>query len=303
MNLRHLQAILAAAELGSVTAAAIRMRLTQSAVSRIIATTEAELGIALFERHKRRLIPSKHAAAFMTRAARIVSDVHELEASARNIRHGRAEHLRIISVPPFLLSILPQAIARRIKTSPQLCVRVDAARRLDIPDWITRRDFDIALTGLPVDRPEVKAEPLPPVEAVAVLPRKHRLSKQPRVGLQQLIDGPLVTHTTGPLMRVELDRVLAGQGLRPAPVVEASSAWIVCAMVAAGAGTAIVDPFTARAHAGPELIVRPLKQTILLHYGLLTLRERPLVGEAAALAQDIREEVRATIKAIQKRRQ
>src|SRR5262249_34980052 len=62
------------------------------------------------------------------------------------------------------------------------------------------RDCDLAIVGLPVDRPEVNIHPLPPVEAVAVLPRGHALAKQQRVSLRQVVDGPLVAHSSGPLM-------------------------------------------------------------------------------------------------------
>ena len=82
---------------------------------------------------------------------------------------------------------------------------------------------------------------------------------------------------------------------RRRPAIEASTGWLVCAMVEAGAGLAVMDPFTAVACAGPELIVRPLKEKILLRYGMMTLRERPLVGEGAMLAQEILHEVKRSI--------
>jgi DNA-binding transcriptional LysR family regulator len=298
MNLRQLRAAHAVAELGSVTAAADRLGLTQSAVSRMIGGLEAELGLPLFERYRRRLILSKHAPQFIGRAERIVSAMQELQSTARAIRQGRTDRLRVISVPPFLQQVIPAAVARRIRSNPRLSVRLDIARRVDLPDWINRRDFDLAVVGLPVDRPEVNVHPLPPLEAVAVLPRGHTLAKQQRISLRQVVDGPLVAHASGPLMRFELDRALATQGLQSASAVEAPTAWLVCAVVRAGAGLAVVDPLTAVAQAGSGLLVRRLREKIILKYGIMTLRERPLVGEAAALAQAIEEEVAVGIKAL-----
>ena len=301
MNLHQLLAVQTVVELGSVTAAARRLGLTQSAVSRIIGALEAELGLTLFERYRRRLIPSEHTLGFVARAAQIASSMQELQASARAIGQGRLERIRIISVPPFLQRILPTVVARRLRSNPQLSVRIDTARRVDIPDWINRRDFDIAVVGLPVDRPEVDVHALPPVEAVAVMPRGHRLARQSRIRLQDVLDGPLITHATGPLLRYELDRVLARQGSAPVAVVEASTGWLVCAMVTAGAGLAVVDPFTASAQANAGLIVRRLKEKVVLRYGILTLRERPVVGETAALAREIQQEVGTSIKSLQLR--
>src|SRR5262245_62115173 len=162
----------------------------------------------------------------MGSAERIVSAMQELQSSARAIRQGCTDRLRVISVPPFLQQIIPAAVARRIRSNPQLSIRLDVARRVDLPDWINRRDFDLAIVGLPVDRPEVNIHPLPTVEAVAVLPRGHALAKQQRVSLRQVVDGPLVAHSSGPLMRFELDRALATHGLQSAPAVEAPTAWL-----------------------------------------------------------------------------
>src|SRR5579864_4059829 len=164
MNLRQLRAIQAVAELGSVTAAANRLRLTQSAVSRMIAAFEAELGVSLFERYRKRLLLSDHAASLITRAEKIVGELQDLEATASAIRQGRTDRLRVIAVPPFLQRIIPAAITERLGSNPKLSVMLGTARRLDIADWINRRDFDIAVIGLPVDRPEVEIKPLPPVQ-------------------------------------------------------------------------------------------------------------------------------------------
>jgi DNA-binding transcriptional LysR family regulator len=295
MNLRQLRAIQAVAELGSVTAAANRLRLTQSAVSRMIASFEAELGLNLFERYRKRLLLSDHAAPLIAKAEKIVGELQDLEAGARAIRQGRTDRLQVIAVPPFLQRIIPAAIAERLSANPRLSVKLEMARRLDIPDWINRRDFDVAVIGLPVDRPEVEIQPLPPVQAVAVLPQGHCLAGLKRVSLRQVYSSQAVVHSTGPLMRFELDRALAGRGWPLSAAVEAPSAWLVCAMVMAGAGAAVVDPFTAAALANSQLVVRPLRERITLRYGIMTLRERPLVGEAAALVQKIFEHVSAAL--------
>jgi DNA-binding transcriptional LysR family regulator len=295
MNLRQMRAIQAVAELGSVTAAAHRLRLTQSAVSRMIAALEAELGLKLFERHRQRLLLRDHAVPLIARAEKIVTELQELEASATAVRHGRTERLRVIAVSPFLQRIVPAAVAERLASNAKLSVKLEIARRVDIPDWITRRDFDIAVVALPVDRPEVEIQPLPPVQAVAVLPRGHRLAKLKRVSLPQVYADRSVATSTGPLMRFELDRAFASRGWPLAAAVEAPSAWLVCATVMAGVGPAVVDPFSAAALASTELLVRPLKEQITLRYGIMTLRERPPFGEAAALAQAIYKRVKATL--------
>lgn len=98
-------------------------------------------------------------------------------------------------------------------------------------------------------------------------------------------------------MRYELDRALAAQGLEAPVAVEVPTAWLVCAMVRAGTGLAVVDPLTAVAQYQSGLVVRPLKEKIILRYGIMILRERLPTHEANALARAIEEEMISSLKA------
>src|SRR6516165_12292643 len=64
VNLKRLQAFRAVFEAAAVTRAAERLHTTQPAVSRLIGDLEAELGLALFVRQRRRLVPTAEGRAF-----------------------------------------------------------------------------------------------------------------------------------------------------------------------------------------------------------------------------------------------
>jgi DNA-binding transcriptional LysR family regulator len=56
MDLRHARTFVTVAELGSVSKAALRLRIAQPALSRQISDLENELGFKLFHRAGRRLV-------------------------------------------------------------------------------------------------------------------------------------------------------------------------------------------------------------------------------------------------------
>ena len=79
-RLRGIEAFVATADAGSFTAAAERLSLTNSAVSKSVARLEARLETRLFERTTRRLALTDAGAAFYRTCARILGDLEEAEA-------------------------------------------------------------------------------------------------------------------------------------------------------------------------------------------------------------------------------
>ena len=90
--------------------------------------------------------------------------------------------------------------------------------------------------------------------------------------------------------RAQIDAVFARAGVQRRLSLETASAVAVCAMVQQGLGLAIVNPLTARACAGPQLVVRPLAFSIAFQVHMLLPLHRPadaaLPWLTAALEQE-----------------
>src|SRR5437763_1477610 len=70
LELRQLHYFVVVVEEGQMTSAASRLHIAQPALSQAIAKLEADLGVKLFERHSRGVIPTEAGAAFFERASR-----------------------------------------------------------------------------------------------------------------------------------------------------------------------------------------------------------------------------------------
>jgi DNA-binding transcriptional LysR family regulator len=80
------EVLVAIADLGSLTAAAGRLALTPSAVSKAVARTEARLGVQLLQRTTRRVAFTEHGDAYVTQGRTILEELEALDrdASARD---------------------------------------------------------------------------------------------------------------------------------------------------------------------------------------------------------------------------
>src|SRR5215468_3119054 len=186
MNLRRIQAFRAVFEAGSVTRAAERLHTTQPAVSRLINDLELELGLALFVRRKRRLLPTEEGRTFYHEAAKALAAVDQIVDIARDIRTLKGAHLRIVAPMLTAFGVLPAAIAAFRKSYPQTRVSVEIKNIRDVADWVANGPFDMAVTALPFDDARVENELFATVQAVLVMPRRHRLAAKRIVQLKDV---------------------------------------------------------------------------------------------------------------------
>jgi DNA-binding transcriptional LysR family regulator len=144
MELRQLQLFLAAAEDGSITAAARRMGLTQPGLSRQIKALEEELGVGLFTRgaHSVTLTPAGMVLAeegrkLLERAERVVSRVRA---------EAEGEPLRIGYAPSLAGPLLGQALERFSQLHPRVRVRLFDCSSAEMREGLAQGKFDVVVT-------------------------------------------------------------------------------------------------------------------------------------------------------------
>jgi len=93
-DLRRLRAYFAISDCGSVQGAAAKLNLTQSALSRALKQLECQLGLALFERTRRGMVPTEIGGILRERVRRAMLqlDTVEKELIAEHAKAGTARH-------------------------------------------------------------------------------------------------------------------------------------------------------------------------------------------------------------------
>lgn len=94
-----LHAALAAARLGSFSAAALDLGVTHAAISRRVAAAEEWAGVRLFERHGRGVRPTDHGQRILSRTALALDEIAALPRAARVRR--RLSVVRVAATPAF----------------------------------------------------------------------------------------------------------------------------------------------------------------------------------------------------------
>ncbi|WP_029006914.1 LysR family transcriptional regulator [Azospirillum halopraeferens] len=125
MKLNEIRTFVAVAEARSVQEAAGRLRLTQSAVSRLIQRMEAEVGVALFDRQSKRLTLTRDGELALAHGRRVLKEVESFTDAFAPV--GEPEGLLRLGVSHVLARLLAGGPLDRIRAVyPRMTVRLQS---------------------------------------------------------------------------------------------------------------------------------------------------------------------------------
>ena len=268
MKLKQLEAMRAVMSRGTTTHAAEVMGITQSAVSRLITQLEGELGFSLFDRRNRRLLITPEGRHFYGVAEKVLAGIDQISATARDIQTLRVGSLRVIAMPALGFGLLPGPIAAIKRRFQNVKISIDSAGRQELLKGVAAARYDFGIATLPIEHELVDVEPLCSVRAVCVLPPDHRLAGAPVVHAHDLEGEPFIAVEPGASFRYRVDQLFGQVGVRRSLSIEAENSVMICNLVAAGVGIAIVHPFVADDF-GSRIVAKRLLPDLLMDYGLV----------------------------------
>lgn len=287
MNLHHLRLFRAVAADGSLTGAARRLNLSQSALSTQIKALEASLGHALFERRGRSLVLTEAGRIALDHADAIFRTAEDLAAVMRetgNVRRAlRVGALATLS-RNFQMEFLRPLVGRRdVEVILRSGSQAELLRELDA------LALDVVLTNL-----------APPREADTPW-LVHQIGEQPvsligtpaRVGRRAMVellrDEALVLPAKDSALRAAFDALAARHGAMPHIAAEADDMAMLRLLAREDAGVAVIPPIVVRDELQSGLLVEVAQLEGIREHFLAVTRQRrfpnPVVGELLAAAQ------------------
>tara|TARA_R110002110_G_scaffold359443_1_gene568877 strand:+ start:4756 stop:5652 length:897 start_codon:yes stop_codon:yes gene_type:complete len=191
-KLRHLIAVDRA---GSITAAAKSLNVTQSSVTKSVAEIEREIGYSIFDRKARGVVATDDGREFISRAARIVSDMQMLISDAKAGSQAREAVFRIGVCPSSIEGLLNRALKEMIRKNPDLCIHlisIPVERGLKI---LRRGDIDVLVGPEEVlaREPDFTTEPVGSLHAALFCRKGHPLAKKKKLKKKDLTEYSIIT--------------------------------------------------------------------------------------------------------------
>lgn len=295
MTLRDLGYIVALAETRHFGQAAERCHVSQPTLSMQIAKLERTLGVTLFERDKRRVIPTEAGLRIVAEAGAVLDGVKHIQEIARGAGTSISGpfYLGVIpTVGPYMLPhILPEL--RRMYPDVALYLREEITERL--VKRMYGGKLDAAILSTPIDAPGIDYAVFYVERFVAALPRGHRLAAQRSVSLEDLAQENLLLLEEGNCMRDQTLELCKGARHSIDEEFRASNVESLRQMVAAGMGCSFLPELsTVGPHANNALVeVRPFEgappsREIAMAWRKTYPRSEAMRALAAALAKRLR---------------
>ncbi len=147
MNFRHLRAFAAIADAGGFARAAVRLNVSQPALSRQIHALEAELGVPLFDRIGRRVKLTSEGEDLLGRSRRLLADAESLGERARSLKTGQTGILRIGATPQVIENLLADFLAGYGRRHPGVEIHLVEDGGARLPGRLERGDVHLALAS------------------------------------------------------------------------------------------------------------------------------------------------------------
>lgn len=247
--------------------AAELLHISQPPLSKHIQDLEAELGVALFERSRRAVSLTPEGQFLLERAAPVIRDLGEIEASVKRFASGEAGTLALgfISIADY--SFLPAALNAFKRAHPSISLQLrELTSDVQVRELAAGR-LDVGVALAPVDTQHFHVRRIQREKLVLALPAAHPLAKSGKaIDMRGLRDERfvLVPEVIAPLLHATIMRLCERHGFVPSAAQEAVQMQTVVSLVSSGLGVAVV----------PESIVN-LKRTGVTY--------RPISGKASTI--------------------
>jgi len=245
MDLRHLRTFVTVAEQGTVSKASLRLRVAQPALSRQISDLEAELGIRLFDRIRRRLVLSSDGERLLGECRTILTAVGSMRERAQLLRRADTGVLKVVAPPALIDGVLSNFLRRYARRRPQVQVKLTDASGTNIAVILERGDVHLSISALEPIRasgyPFERLPLIPPQEFWVAYNPSLKLSDAESMDIRSLGAHPLLfPDTSMGQLRATVDAACRLADFRPNVLFESRNLHTLLALAEVGNGVAIV---------------------------------------------------------------
>jgi LysR family transcriptional regulator for metE and metH len=292
LSVRQLQMIRALEVAGSVSAAAIALQVSQSALSHRIREAERLLDTPLYSRQNKKLVATPAGSRVQFAARRVLAELERAEQDVAHMSGGVTTTVRLGLEAYAPHHWLPELYQRLAMEHSYIGLEITADVGLNPEGALRQQTIDIAVVSGVPPASDFNCIHLGQDPLLALMNNSHPLAHHARLLPEMFADFPYVAYHTNPEQGREYDLVFRRHHVLPSNVISAGVTEAVLTLVGDSQGITILPAWTALSQ-GPKygLITRPIGDGQLTTQwylaGLHQVANREAILEVMRMIQNI----------------
>lgn len=241
MDMKYMETFIKVCDLGSFSAAAQAMNISQPGVSKQIGRLQAILGVTLLRREDNGIKLTEAGREVYASGKSILAIWNKLSDVCHSVSSQLSGLLRVGASTIPAKHLLPRILMNIHSTYPHVELSVNVADSRQILDSLYRGTVDLAYVGTKPEHPEAHYIPMTADKLVVI-------SNRPEWSDWDLADCPFILRETGSGTRAAFEQAMSVMGVNPDKVkcaAEVSDTGLIIQLVEAGMGLAVVSSLDA----------------------------------------------------------
>jgi DNA-binding transcriptional LysR family regulator len=260
ITVQQLESLIALLDAGSLTQAAAKLFISQSALTKQIKNMEAAAGTSLVIRGRTGIALTVEGQILYDYAKRITRLLEDARERVEQLKNQESGHIYVSASTTPSTYILPQLLTQVHKKHPDIKLHIQTYDSDEAMQCILNNQAEIGIIGKEVLNRKLVSERLCRDELVLVAPVHHPLSGQKSITVQELAGTAFIAREHGSGTRDILEKALQRHSGKSLPqfnvIAEMGSAEAVKEAVLAGLGVSILSIFAVRRELSQGLLTR-----------------------------------------------
>ena len=284
-SVRDYEVLRAMMTAGTTVAASQKLSVSQSTVSRALATLEERVGHTLFTRNGNRLEPTVEALRLNVSLDGLFTALGDIEGG---MQAEPERQLKVATSPTLACLLIQPMITSFLRLMDVGSVSLDVCSSDVLLNGVAEERFDVGISYCDPPRAGIQVTPFRRSHIACAMPADHKLALQTVIRPEDLTQIGLVVPVKRIPLRQSTDQIFRSAGLKPKIVVETASTLVGLGFVREGVGLALLNPFPISNELPEGLVLRAFRPRLEFTTSFLSAIGATLDTRARAFIQHVK---------------